>query len=583
MLKKAVNIVGSIRSERGFVMKKLVLIFFLIPNVFAQSIDKNFEQKILEYFNAKHYKACVDLGVSYLELNGSDSLKFYINKSKTKLLNYNPDDLNKTKEYINNAIRLSPKIIPEYAIYAGLAEVSFWMMYKKSLQEKDKNIIMAFSLELFKEALEITPKDSLVVAAKIYLKTAELLRYHGEYILSKTNIMLAYRNDPSNYNVGLQVASYYEEEGKIDSCDIILVGLYNRSAGRTKSQNVYEFLGDHSEIDKRKLKFYQEAINYGVKDVSIIYTKIAEIYGYRNKDKAIEFYKKALTSNPSRENLYIEIAFLSHLNNDDLSAIEYYTKIKNWESLPSFEYEFHSGILAGYYFDIGDYTNALKYYKMAKQHHRIAYCYLELGDYDQAIYNFNLDIEETRTSNYFEESYKNEQLAYSYDLIGRCYSNKNDRLGAFNSFEQSYYYDSTNDDVKYYLELYRILSNNLDWDAIANTDEQLILYNPQRTEKRESKIKVWIKAVLFPSKSKLNLIRETYIKSMGYNTVEYSKYIHSLIYYEYDCTNSRTRTFENVSYSETGTVIDHYSVEEPKWKNIIPESVGEIMLNTICK
>ena len=54
---------------------------------------------------------------------------------------------------------------------------------------------------------------------------------------------------------------------------------------------------------------------------------------------------------------------------------------------------------------------------------------------------------------------------------------------------------------------------------------------------------------------------------------------------EYDCNNQKTRTITHILYSSDGKVIyngDNQENEE-NWTFVVPESVGETILNSICK
>lgn len=563
---------------------KILLLFtiLLIQNLFAQNIDNRDKSKIIDFFHKREYKACVDEGVVFFEKNGNDSLKIYINRAKAKLLNYSANNLDKVEEDINNAIRLSPNLIPNYAIYAGLAEVSFWMMYKNTLPLQDKSDIMDFSLQLFDKALGYIPNDSLLVKGMIYYKSSELLSFYGAKIEAKRRLKLAYSCFPDNYGIGIKVAKYYEEEGEIDSCEEVLTSIF-RSNNQTDAQTLNEFIGDNVQDYNLKVKYYEEALDYAPRNQAGLYKKIANAYYFNDYSLAIEYFKKFLNIQPGDDDVLKDVGFLYGLLGDNNNAIKYYSKIKNWETLNTWDYTFYARNFAECYYENGEINNALKNYKISKDPSGIAKCYYDLSDYESAIKYIKEDINKDISTNYVSKDLKNWSIAYSYSRLGKCYANLNDRINAFYSFEKACHYDDTNSDSKYNLELYRILKDNPDWDLVCTTNESAVLYNKQRIEKNSTNTFAWLKNVLFPGSGSIETARQSFIEKRNLDTEKYKSFEYSLAYYGFDCLHKKLRAMDLIYYEGSGNVIERISLDEPTWENAIPESVGEVMLEAVCK
>ena len=54
---------------------------------------------------------------------------------------------------------------------------------------------------------------------------------------------------------------------------------------------------------------------------------------------------------------------------------------------------------------------------------------------------------------------------------------------------------------------------------------------------------------------------------------------------EFDCKNSSTKLYSRTVYSAEGNVImsDSYSSFENDWEVVVPDTVGEIILNKVCE
>ena len=115
------------------ISKTILIILFLAGNELAQSSETQYQKKINQYFNSNNFKECVETEAKYLELYGSDSLKNYLSKVKEDLNSFDLNNFDQIEKSIDKIIDLSPKMIPLYAIYTGIGEVSFEIMYKNNL------------------------------------------------------------------------------------------------------------------------------------------------------------------------------------------------------------------------------------------------------------------------------------------------------------------------------------------------------------------------------------------------------------------------------------------------------------------
>jgi hypothetical protein len=93
-------------------------------------------------------------------------------------------------------------------------------------------------------------------------------------------------------------------------------------------------------------------------------------------------------------------------------------------------------------------------------------------------------------------------------------------------------------------------------------------------------IKVWIKIQLSKVGKDFSIqVIKDYIKSIdGYEKLDYT-----IILYELDCLNNTTKQLKLVDYDNEGKSLENIDFTDPKIKQIIPESMDEGLLKTICK
>lgn len=87
---------------------------------------------------------------------------------------------------------------------------------------------------------------------------------------------------------------------------------------------------------------------------------------------------------------------------------------------------------------------------------------------------------------------------------------------------------------------------------------------------------------IFKIWTKKEILKET-IKKNG-KTLTYSNVKEIQLIFA-DCTERRIKFVSSIVYSAQGKVLNNWSLEdyEQEWKDVIPDSMGEAMLNKICE
>ena len=85
-------------------------------------------------------------------------------------------------------------------------------------------------------------------------------------------------------------------------------------------------------------------------------------------------------------------------------------------------------------------------------------------------------------------------------------------------------------------------------------------------------IKIWTKKIVLKIEDKT---------SKGKGKIYYNPYIIELS--EFDCENSKSRVLSRIAYTSKGGVIMSEDLQYSDWNFIIPESVGETILNKVCE
>jgi hypothetical protein len=107
-----------------------------------------------------------------------------------------------------------------------------------------------------------------------------------------------------------------------------------------------------------------------------------------------------------------------------------------------------------------------------------------------------------------------------------------------------------------------------EWLLATSSSDTYYFYNTVKMSRAKSgTIKTWVKLVL---KTSLD---------------ENSDYPYTLELREYDCDETRSRLLSFIRYGKDGKPSESYELEdkEAKWKHAAPDSVGEAVLETVCK
>jgi len=563
------------------ISKTILIILFLAGNELAQSSETQFQKKINQYFNSNNFKECVETEAKYLELYGSDSLKNYLSKVKEDLSNFDLNNFDHIEKSIDKIIDLSPKMIPLYAIYTGIGEVSFELMYKNNLPSNDKKKILNFSTSYFYKALDFITTDSFNARSIVYQKMANIFRHYGDKGAATAADFIAFKYNQDNIDIGLNVASYYETIGKSDSTQAILIRLYNSLKNKNAYQGIFDFLGDHFINSNAKINNYLKALSQGAKDSSVLYCKIADEYFPYKADSAIDNYKKALKLGLSNNKILVRLGLLFNLKMDCRTAIYYFNKVKSWENEPSI----YADSYAGCYADVGDYDKAIKWYTISKNHSQIAYSYLNLKYYRQAIDVYLYDINKAKNRKWPNVIDKTNYLGWHYYNLALTYAAINERTEAFNAFVNANTYLNRNDalamDLKYDVEFYRILKDNIDWDYLSDDDAFLYLYNKNRISNHGKLIQVWIKKVIFPYNKNLSKIRMTIENDHPKEMKKYDDYYYTLSLYEFDNLKQKVRCLRYSDYTYNGVCIKSINFDNPEWSMSFPDGLSKYWISSL--
>ena len=565
----------------SIVFKTILCILLLVGNELAQSSEIQSRERIIHYFNSNDFEGCIDSGVKYLELYGNDSLKNYLSKVKEGLSNFDPNNFEQNGKYIDKVIDLSPKIIPLYAIYAGVGEASFRLLYKDNLTDRDKKKVLNFSTSYFYKALNFITTNSLKAKSIVYHKMANIIRQYGDKEGADAADFMAFKYDPDNFDLGLKMASFYETIGKSDSTQSILIRLYNSLKNKSTYQGVFDFLGDNFRSSNAKITYYFKAISQGVKNSSILYYKIADEYFPFKPDSAIDNYKKAIKLGMSYDKILLRLGLLYNLKMECKTAIYYFNKVKNWNNKP----RIYADSYAGCYANIGNYNKAIKLYTLSKNHSQIAYSYLNLKDYGQAIDIYLLDINRAKTKKWPNAVAKRNYLGWHYYNLAKAYMAVDERTDVFDALINANKYLNKNDalalDLKYDIEFYRILKDNVDWDYLSNDNEFLYLYKQNKISRHGKLIQAWIKKVIFPYKKDLSTIREAVIEDHPNEMKKYSNYYYTLLLYEFDTSKQKARCLRYLDYAINGESLKSISYDNPEWSMTFPKGLSAYWVSSL--
>lgn len=119
-----------------------------------------------------------------------------------------------------------------------------------------------------------------------------------------------------------------------------------------------------------------------------------------------------------------------------------------------------------------------------------------------------------------------------------------------------------------------------EWIQYAEVDGVILSYDREGITINGNlvKVRVWWDYVLEEA-------RDEYVdelRAQGFPTDGYENFSYTLKLREYDCQNRKTALVNTVDYNDQGKVLDLFQPEPKIWRNIIPESAGELLYTIAC-
>lgn len=118
------------------------------------------------------------------------------------------------------------------------------------------------------------------------------------------------------------------------------------------------------------------------------------------------------------------------------------------------------------------------------------------------------------------------------------------------------------------------------WQYLFSDHDVAYAYNAYRvTHPAPNIVRLWVKRLRYGK------AYEEYVEQMGRLSYNYSDYEDSVSLDEYDCGKLRYRILRTIDYRRGGDVIFSANYEEngtTRWKDILPDSVGERFVKIIC-
>jgi hypothetical protein len=104
--------------------------------------------------------------------------------------------------------------------------------------------------------------------------------------------------------------------------------------------------------------------------------------------------------------------------------------------------------------------------------------------------------------------------------------------------------------------------SSIEWRVAASSSESVYLYNTrkQQCDRTTGIMKVWIKERAVGSEETASMMR-----------------------YELKCRSNELRVTSLTEYLKTGDVSRSRTYKTPEWNEVIPDSVGEGILETVCR
>lgn len=103
---------------------------------------------------------------------------------------------------------------------------------------------------------------------------------------------------------------------------------------------------------------------------------------------------------------------------------------------------------------------------------------------------------------------------------------------------------------------------DVEWRVAASSSEEVFFYNTrkQQCDRNTGIIKVWVKGEAVDSERTTSMTR-----------------------YEIKCRLDQLRIMSQIQYLRNGSVASSRTYRNPEWDDVIPDSVGERILETMCR
>jgi hypothetical protein len=198
---------------------------------------------------------------------------------------------------------------------------------------------------------------------------------------------------------------------------------------------------------------------------------------------------------------------------------------------------------------------------------------VENGNFNTYSFNYCQKIE--GDSHYSSYELKQIDLSKPKGNVVITYSDNNEGklIFSIDEFTKTYYLFST--DSPYYnpgnyiqyLESY-FKKIHFDWIvAHKETNGSIFYIQSVPLEKTYNQIKIWVK----------ELCRSKKVKGILYKNVEIKHLM------TFDCNSKQVLIGDNYYYDSNKKIIYTVLADYPTWENIVPESIGEMLLNKVCE
>lgn len=124
--------------------------------------------------------------------------------------------------------------------------------------------------------------------------------------------------------------------------------------------------------------------------------------------------------------------------------------------------------------------------------------------------------------------------------------------------------------------------SSTDWEQLAKRKNTIYLYKPNQVRRVGSSVKFWVKYLPSDENARIAAIKH-YSELYKTSRTDFSNYGYTLVYWEFNCSEMKSRVIGIANYEASGKVIISKDLNNREWDNVIPDSLGEHFANTVCK